>query len=132
MCELAARAPAGDRPALTATIGLRSSDAPRDLAELPRISETFQVQQDHLRVRSSAQYGSRSLLDTSALLPTETKLERPSESLCAVEDRQAERAALGGDGDGSGPAEPLGENVPFRRTRPDPRSAPPCSWPDEA
>ena len=46
VCDPAARAPATDRPLLTATIGLVRDTRPRDVHEAPRISEALEVEQD--------------------------------------------------------------------------------------
>ena len=77
VCEDAARAPAADRPDLTATIGLIRATRRAiwlNLRGLPKLSRYNRM----TRVwGSSAQYWMRSLLDTSALLPTETNVEIP-------------------------------------------------------
>ena len=48
MCEEAARVPALDRPALTATIGLDALDAARDAVELAGVPEGLEIQEDHV------------------------------------------------------------------------------------
>ena len=48
VCEPAARAPAADRPALTATIGLVRADAARDAREAARVAERLEIQRDHV------------------------------------------------------------------------------------
>ena len=83
VCEAAARAPAFERPALTATIGLMRPTRRAislnffGLPKLSRYSRMTPV------LGSSAQYWIKSLLETSALLPTETKLEIPMSSRLA-------------------------------------------------
>ena len=51
VCEAAARDPAVERPALTATIGFVRADAPSDLAELLRVPEALEIEQDDGRPR---------------------------------------------------------------------------------
>jgi hypothetical protein len=77
VCELAARDPARERPDLTAMIGFRRATR-RAIFEkrtgFPKLSRYRRM----TSVRgSSAQYWIRSLPETSALFPTETKVEIP-------------------------------------------------------
>ena len=100
---LAARTPARVRPALTATIGLRPADPARQLAELARVAERLEVEQDdRRRRRRSPRYSRRSLLETSALLPTLTKrreadaaIARPARGSSGRARRSATRAPPG-------------------------------------
>jgi hypothetical protein len=77
VCDDAAREPALERPDLTAMIGFLRATRRAILANragLPKLSRYSRI----TSVRgSSDQYWIRSLPETSALLPTETKLEMP-------------------------------------------------------
>ena len=67
---------------------------------------------------SSSQYSSRSFDETSALLPIETKLERPSpRAVRLLEQRQAERAALRRERDRGPAGAARRANVAFSRDR---------------
>ncbi len=103
VCELAARAPADVRPALTASTGLaratRRATRPnlRGLPNDSRYSATTCV------AGSCSQYWSRSLLDRSALSPSETNARQPDPAARDAVDRgRAERAALGHEADRAG------------------------------
>ena len=78
VCEAAARAPAAVRPDLTAMIGFFFEtrwQISRNRCGLPKLSRYIRM----TCVRGSAsQYSSRSLPETSALLPSDTNIERPS------------------------------------------------------
>ena len=75
---------------------LLARDAPREAAELPRIAERLEVEQDRGRSSgSSSQYSSRSFEETSALLPIETNAGEAEPARGGrLEEREAERAAL--------------------------------------
>ena len=76
----AGRARPGARPAgLDRDDRLLPRDAPREAREAPRVAERLEVEQDDRRVRRRLpSTRSRSLLDTSALLPTLTNADRPT------------------------------------------------------
>ena len=77
MCEAAARAPTTDRPDLRATIGfvrLMRRASLENFCGLPKLSR-YSRMTDVFGSRS--QNSSKSFPDTSALLPTDTKLEMP-------------------------------------------------------
>ena len=95
MCEAVARAPAAERPLLTATIGLLTREPPRDAGELSRVAERLEVQQRDVGAASCSQYCRKSLPDRSALLPTETNDDSPTPSRAGgLDDRDPETAAL--------------------------------------
>ena len=113
----AARDPPRVRPAFTATIGLRPADAPRDAREAARIAERFEIQQDDAVAGSPSQYWSRSLPDTSALLPTLTNVDRPTLPFGGeLENREAQRAALRREARRVPRGGKIGENDALRRT----------------
>ena len=63
---------------------LTAADLTRQLAEFPRVSKALRGTAGSRPCRgSSAQYCSRSLLETSALLPMDAKVEKPMLSLVA-------------------------------------------------
>ena len=69
--------PAADRPALTATIGFAAPTRRAislNFLGFPKLSRYSRMTDV---CGSSAQYGIRSLPETSGLLPTDTKLEIP-------------------------------------------------------
>ena len=78
VCDEAARTPAADRPLLTATIGLRRETRRAMRANLRGLPNDSRYSSTTSVPGSSSQYWSRSLPLTSALLPTETKLDTPS------------------------------------------------------
>ena len=105
-------APAGDRHDR-----LVPAQLPGDPGELARVAEGLQVQQHDVGRGSSRQYCSRSLPDTSARLPAETKVDRPSPRASRLgEQRDADARRTGrtprsGRGAGS-----RGARVALRRT----------------
>ena len=118
VCEAAARAPAADRPALTATIGLR-----RETSRAMRMNRRgFPKLSTYIRITpvrgSSAQYSMRSLVETSALLPTETNWDmltfRPR-AYARIASPSAPLWLENAIGPGAGNA---GEKVALRRTSP--------------
>ena len=78
VCDDAARTPAADRPLLTATIGLRRDTRRAMRANLRGLPNDSRYSRTTSVPGSSSQYWSRSLPLTSALLPTDTKLDTPS------------------------------------------------------
>ena len=78
VCEPAARIPARLRPLFMARIGLRRATRARDPAEAARVAERLEVDQHESVPASSSKCSSRSLEETSALLPTDTNADRPS------------------------------------------------------
>src|SRR5215203_907482 len=77
VCDEAARAPERDFPALIATIGLTRPTRRAICANrrgLPKLSTYMRITDV---LGSCSQCSIRSLVETSALLPSDTKLERP-------------------------------------------------------
>ena len=77
VCDDAARTPAADRPLFTATIGLRRDTRRAMRANLRGLPNDSRYSSTTSVPGSSSQYWSRSLPLTSALLPTDTKLDTP-------------------------------------------------------
>ena len=78
VCDDVARAPAAERPLLTATIGFLRATRRATRANLRGFPNDSRYSRMTLVSSSDSQYWIRSLPEMSALLPTETKEDRPS------------------------------------------------------
>ena len=73
VCEAPARRPPDERPPTTASSGLRSLNRRANRANLRALPKDSRYSAAQVTSGSSYQAARRSLLDTSALLPSETK-----------------------------------------------------------
>ena len=90
-----ARAPAAERPLLTATIGLLRPTRRAIRANFRALPNDSRYSRITSVFASCSQYWRKSLPDRSALLPTETNAESPrSQPVGGVDDRDPEPAAL--------------------------------------
>src|ERR1700731_5214029 len=83
VCEEVARLPAGVRPPFTARIGLERLTRRATRANLRGFPNDSRYNMITSVWRSLSQYWMKSLPDRSALLPTDTKEDRPEPSVCA-------------------------------------------------
>ena len=95
VCERLARAPAADRPLLTAMIGFVRPTRRAIRENLRGLPTDSRYSAMTLHAGSASQYWRKSLPERSALLPIEMKRGQPeAQAVGVLDDREAERAAL--------------------------------------
>ena len=124
VCDEVARAPAGERPLLTARSGLLRANRRATRANFRGLPNDSRYSSATSVPGSCSQYWRKSLPDRSALFPTETNDDSPDpEPRCRLDDRDPESSALGHESR-SRRRRPCGANVAFSRTAGDVLSTP--------